>query len=176
MGYYGKGYKYHNKYGSVYDLYGALSLRDIFTTETVGDKVKKKKDARAGKLRDFYNAHTNADVAAIVFMEYLYMATQDVIEGDIVRLKTKATYPVMMVGLLEEDDSNELIKHGILPENINLVELGYRLPRVLINYGPASKIKNRVIKVPKSLYSLLLQKIRNGKKYVKIPSHVTKTE
>ena len=177
MGTYTKDYKYINKYGSAYDLYGATSLRGIFTTENIGNKMRKRKGASPGKMRDNYGCHSNAHLAAKIYLQYLVLATQDAINGDIVRMSTTKEYPTIQVGFLEETESkyNILsIKSDHAMSKINIRDLSYRLPRVLIQYGPYSTYKDRVILVPKKLYLEMIDNIVAGKRYIVNKSVVKK--
>jgi len=179
MGYYkkvGDSFRYINPYGGNYDMYGALSLADVFTTTSIGSKIKKRLDAPKGKLRDIYKCSTNAQLAKIIYGEYLYMIARDVLNGDIAVLKTHGSFPAIHVGLLNEEASSEILPHIKKDLIINLRNTEYRIPKFLINFGPNSKYIDRVFHVPKRLYNTMWENIANGKVYPKISSNVIKSK
>jgi len=164
-----------NKKNQKYDVYGALRIRDIFTTKSIKGKFGKDPECtKVGRLRDFYKRKFNFDVAALIYMTYLEMMLEDVIEGNIVQL-TARKYPVAQVGLLTEAASNSFIRAGAFPKELNLRNLDYKIPRIIINFGPTSKHQSRVIYVPKDMYNKYINKIIGGFKYLKVVSHVKKS-
>ena len=175
MGYYDKELNYINKFGSVFDTYGAVSLAQIFSTQTIGDKVKKREGAPAGQLRDFYGCNTNACVASRIYFAYFNMVIADALSGDIIKLSNMKNFPVIRVGSLSEEASEKKLKYSAVP-GINYRALDYRLPRMVIDYGPTSDIVDRIIHMPKKLYAEMLNNIRAGKVYTKIRSTVKKVK
>ena len=168
-------YDFINHFGGNYDLYGATHLEDIFTSESIRGKIKKSVGAPKGKLRDFFNTNTSENVAAIIYVEYMYRMIQDVVAGDIAVLKRHGNFPAIYVGELSEIASDNLLKIAP-PESItiDIRKLKYRFPRVVLNYGPNSKIIDRIVHIPKKLYNKMYENIRQGKIYPKIVSNVKK--
>jgi len=174
MGFYDKNFKFINKYGSVYDIYGAITLSQIFADESITSKIKKREGAPKGKLRTFYKCNSNACVAAKIYYTYFNMIVKDALDGDIIQL-SKRRFPVLHVGLLPEEISEYKLKLPVYPD-LDYRKLKYRMPRMLINYGPKSKIMDRVVHLPKALYFEMLENIKNGKQYTELKSFVKKTK
>ena len=175
MGYYDDDFKYINKFGGAFDLYGAISLSKILNTKSIGEKVKKREGAPEGKLRDFYKCNTNACVATKIYFAYFNMAIADALDGNIIKIAKNGNYPVIRVGALDEGPSEIMLKRGAAPE-LNYRALNYRLPRMVIDYGPTSNINDRIIHLPKKLYNDMIGRIRDGKVYTNIVSNVKKVK
>lgn len=176
MGYYDKNFNFINKYGGRYDMYGASSLRDLFTGENVRGVIKRSEDSKTtGRLRHIYQAANSIVIAGNIYFNYLMMMVDDAINGDVAQM-TARRFPVMYTGLLSEDISNHKMRptsEGIAPDvlSVDIRKLGYRLPRVLIHFGPVSPYADRVINVPKYKWETIKHNLKNGKVYPKFVSH-----
>lgn len=167
-------YRFINDYGGAFDMYGALCMSRIFNTEAIGSKVKKREGAPAGKLRSFYKCNTNACVASKIYFRYFNMMIADALDGNIIKLSPNKQFPVVRVGLLDARNSAYKLELKYKPE-LNYRALGYRVPRMVIDYGPTSPFADRIIHLPKKLYKDMLSRIRGGKVYTDIKSNVKKT-
>jgi len=168
-------YRYVNHFGGKYDMYGSLTLGQVFTTKTIGKYMKKSENARKGKLRDLYATHTNASLAARVYGEYLRMMVDDVISGDMVTIFSHKQFPAFRVGFLSEKESDSFINNdGLKKHFVNILNTDYRIPRLMLDYGPNSRYTSRVLHVSTKKFDEMLENINNGKMYIKPIENVKK--
>ena len=172
----GDKYTYINHFGSKYDMSNALTPNKIFTTKTIGGKIKKSPTAGKGRLRDRYKRYNNAKIASIIYGEYLLMVARDVLAGDIVSMKASGAFPKIHIGYLSEELSLKLLIGAKANMGIDARKVNYRLPKFVIDFGPKSEYKDRILQVPKPMYKKMLANISEGKRYVKVPTHRTKTK
>jgi len=166
MGFY-KGIKYINKYGSSYDDYGTVTVKDIFRKRYKKGMVKKSEDStRPERLQDIYNVRKYSDLAVKIYSDYLSMMVDDVIAGDIVQV-TPRKYPLMCVGLLTKEESDKVIEINTqYPPKINIRDFGYKLPRIVLFFGETSLYTDRVVHVPKEKYEVFQENLNKGMKYI----------
>jgi len=167
MGYY-IGIKYINKYGSRYDNYGTITLKQLMSNVYKQGMIKRKRVKGNSKVRlqDIYKTRKYVDLASRIYRDYLEMVVQDVVAGDVVKL-TNRKYPIMCVGLLTEKASEEILKKGYqLPAGVNIRKFKYRVPRVMLFYGEKSKYTDRVVHIPPKLYAEFRDNLENTNKYV----------
>ena len=172
----GDKYTYINHFGSKYDMTNALTAGKIFTTKTVGGKIKKSPTAGKGRLRDRYKRYNNAQIAAIIYGEYLLMVARDVLAGDIVSMKTSGAFPKIHIGYLSEELSLKLLIGAKGNMGVDARKVDYKLPKFVIDFGPKSAYKDRILQVPKPMYKQMLDNISAGKRYVKVPAYRIKTK
>ncbi|MCK5788365.1 MAG: hypothetical protein KAH32_05175 [Chlamydiia bacterium] len=166
MGIY-KDRKYINKYGSVYDTYGAKSLGTLFTSKKINGVIKKKSGVK-GRLRNIYKTKDSTTLAKNIYFNYLILMIEDVIRGDAAEL-TKHKFPIMYMGMLPEMISTPLISKMVYTlAKIDIKKFKYRFPRVFIHFGPDSKYYDRVVHVPKDYYE---EMIENLSKMTSLPEY-----
>ncbi|MCK5788271.1 MAG: hypothetical protein KAH32_04705 [Chlamydiia bacterium] len=167
MGYY-KNNRYVNKFGSVYDNYGTITILDIFTKNyTRGMVTRAEGSDKSKNLKSIYGVRKYLNIAVKIYSDYLEMMADDVIDGNIVRV-TSRKFPLMCVGLLSTKESDRLLDNKLVipTKKINLRDFGYRLPRVTLFFGDKSKYIDRIVHVPKKKFNLFYDNISKGKKYV----------
>lgn len=163
MGFY-KGIEYINKYGSRYDLYSALSLQSIFTSELTKG-VLKKKDGFKGRLREIYKLKDSKSLAGNIYFNFLLMMARDAIDGHIAEM-TPRRFPVIHVGPISEQASVPLRDKASEHTKVDLRVFNYRYPRVMFYFGPQSRLRDRVMNVPKEDFNRMNKNINEGKRYV----------
>ena len=177
MSYYDKDLKFVNKFGGRYDMYGAMTLRQIFTTANIGKKIRKADDAPPGKIRTVYGCKSNAHVAARVYLQYLVLVTKDIIAGEIIKLRKSTPYPTMQVGLIHPIGSDKELKH-LRPSRViaglNFRDFDYRVPIFAMTFGPDSNIQDRVLNVPMKFYKKLIKELEGGKRYAIVKDYKNK--
>lgn len=166
MGFY-RGIEYINKYGSRYDNYGTVTVKDIFRKRYEKGMVKKSPGSdNSERLQDLYHVRKYSDLAVKIYSDYLDMMIDDVIAGNIVQL-TPRKYPLMGVGLLTKVESDKILEMGVLyPPKVNVRDFGYKLPRIVLFFGETSLYTDRIVHVPKAKYELFQKNLNEGKKYV----------
>jgi len=131
---------------------------------------KKGKDVRPGKLGKLYKVDNSKELAYRIWFTYFTMVIEDIIEGNIVKLGKATKDPYIAVGSFDEETSVGIIQHSEALKDVNPMKIGYSIPAVTV-YFPKTKQRTKTpirVRVPERFYIKMLNKIKDGFKYIKI--------
>jgi len=164
----------HNYRG--FDTYGTLFAREIFDKKVVKKLLKRKKGFVGDLISIYKGISDKTGLAVRIYAAYLDLAINDVIDGDMVSFRTKSRYPVMKVDVHTESTSTWKFEEqaDFLHEGIDYRGFGYRVPTIVLYYGPDSPYISRIVNVAGKYREKLYEVLKSGKKYAIMKDNVKK--
>lgn len=147
----------------------AITLKDIFPNgpETAKKYIQRKKDAK-GDLQDIYKTHDRTMLVRIIFHTFLNKLIDRAINDEIF-LFPGSTKAKLLVKSYSDIDIRRMRQSGKY-KNINLMKTGFKIPVVVIDFGPFSRRKDYRVYIGKEKNAELIRRAENGLiSWVKLP-------